>query len=345
VNTNAQHTEAKYADWARFVSAHSRPFVASREQWTMWMAGESRPTINAVHEMAIALGVPESDIMAATGRGDFETAAAFLNARKQKRQAANNVKHRAKWASDEAYRLATIARCKEYAKAHPRTEVGPQTIRNRKLWAMSEAERREYIRKIKRANRQKNEPPAGRSMAWVHRQLDYIRQRLDRIDARLSRPAITPWHKAGFITQDAWYASGGSEARQHQLAYWKARTYMRRDVLLDRGGTWTRDEWIAKMKQFGYRCAYCGMHRREQRARYKTDMEVDHVLPLSRGGSNHLWNIVPACKGCNSSKGDRHILEWALKDGNTLHPLVIEAHVLEICKLNGISRATCDETI
>lgn len=31
---------------------------------------------------------------------------------------------------------------------------------------------------------------------------------------------------------------------------------------------------------------------------------IDHVRPLSRGGSNHLLNLVGACEPCNSAKGD-----------------------------------------
>jgi CRISPR/Cas system Type II protein with McrA/HNH and RuvC-like nuclease domain len=31
---------------------------------------------------------------------------------------------------------------------------------------------------------------------------------------------------------------------------------------------------------------------------------VDHMRPVSRGGTDHLNNLVPACITCNSSKGD-----------------------------------------
>jgi len=32
--------------------------------------------------------------------------------------------------------------------------------------------------------------------------------------------------------------------------------------------------------------------------------EVDHSVPLSRGGSERFRNLVPACIPCNRSKGD-----------------------------------------
>jgi len=51
-----------------------------------------------------------------------------------------------------------------------------------------------------------------------------------------------------------------------------------------------------------YRCVYCG----------DTDAPLcaDHVVPLSRGGSNHPGNLVCCCIPCNSSKSDRLLSEW-----------------------------------
>jgi 5-methylcytosine-specific restriction endonuclease McrA len=33
-----------------------------------------------------------------------------------------------------------------------------------------------------------------------------------------------------------------------------------------------------------------------------SDIEIDHVVPLSKGGSNDLSNLVTACKPCNQAK-------------------------------------------
>lgn len=48
-------------------------------------------------------------------------------------------------------------------------------------------------------------------------------------------------------------------------------------------------------------CAYCG-------ASGEVD---DHVHPLSRGGTDHWWNLARACWPCNSSKGAKLLSEWA----------------------------------
>lgn len=43
-------------------------------------------------------------------------------------------------------------------------------------------------------------------------------------------------------------------------------------------------------------CAYCGCE-----LEYR-DMQVDHVIPLRRGGSDDVDNMLPACRSCNHYK-------------------------------------------
>jgi 5-methylcytosine-specific restriction endonuclease McrA len=49
-------------------------------------------------------------------------------------------------------------------------------------------------------------------------------------------------------------------------------------------------------------CAYCG-----GREDVMTD---DHLVPVSKGGTDHWFNIVRACMACNSSKCARDLKEW-----------------------------------
>lgn len=59
------------------------------------------------------------------------------------------------------------------------------------------------------------------------------------------------------------------------------------------GGTHTVQQWLAKRALFGECCFYCGFERK---------LERDHIVPLSRGGSNDIKNIIPACRSCNARK-------------------------------------------
>ena len=59
-------------------------------------------------------------------------------------------------------------------------------------------------------------------------------------------------------------------------------------------------------------CVYCGVKLSAYTA------SLDHVIPLSRGGSNDPKNLVWSCKKCNYKKGDRIPYEW-LKEGKNVH--------------------------
>jgi 5-methylcytosine-specific restriction endonuclease McrA len=48
---------------------------------------------------------------------------------------------------------------------------------------------------------------------------------------------------------------------------------------------------------------------------------VDHIWPLSKGGWNIALNMVAACKSCNSSKGSRSPLDYAVE---RVHPSRLE---------------------
>lgn len=55
-------------------------------------------------------------------------------------------------------------------------------------------------------------------------------------------------------------------------------------------GSFTTSEWKTKCLEWGNRCAYC---------LERTKLTVHHIQPLSKGGSNWITNLVPACKSCN----------------------------------------------
>jgi 5-methylcytosine-specific restriction endonuclease McrA len=45
---------------------------------------------------------------------------------------------------------------------------------------------------------------------------------------------------------------------------------------------------------------------------------IDHIVPKTHGGPDHLSNYIPACARCNMSKGDRSFLEFVKKRSTKL---------------------------
>lgn len=56
-----------------------------------------------------------------------------------------------------------------------------------------------------------------------------------------------------------------------------------------------------RFAQFDNCCAYCGA---------SGDMQIEHVVPISKGGTHAIGNIVPACQTCNFSKRDHEVEQW-----------------------------------
>jgi 5-methylcytosine-specific restriction endonuclease McrA len=60
-------------------------------------------------------------------------------------------------------------------------------------------------------------------------------------------------------------------------------------------------------EHYGYRCCYCGKKFGTQ------DLNLDHVVPRSRGGPTDWSNIVTSCIPCNLKKANRVPKEAGLK--------------------------------
>lgn len=88
--------------------------------------------------------------------------------------------------------------------------------------------------------------------------------------------------------------------RLTHLAYVKShpelvRSMLARRYALRRGarGSHTPEQWRQKCALLGHVCIYCGESK---------PLTRDHKIPLTRGGSNDIANVVPACGSCNSRK-------------------------------------------
>ncbi len=68
---------------------------------------------------------------------------------------------------------------------------------------------------------------------------------------------------------------GGVEYQQGELAGYEIREYL--------------------LEKFGRKCAYCGAQN--------VPLQVEHIVPKARGGTNRVSNLTLACEPCNTAKG------------------------------------------
>lgn len=65
--------------------------------------------------------------------------------------------------------------------------------------------------------------------------------------------------------------------------------------------TWRRLK--AEIAAGRHQCSYC----------WRTAEGIDHIIPLSRGGTHREGNWTPACNTCNRAKGKMFLIEWRQK--------------------------------
>lgn len=88
---------------------------------------------------------------------------------------------------------------------------------------------------------------------------------------------------------------------RNQLKFLEKATH--RDAMKDRDRrVVTSRDLYRLIARFRGRCAYC-----DTLPQY---LEIDHVIPLSRGGRHAIGNLLPACRTCNRRKNARFVSEW-----------------------------------
>ncbi|MER5639406.1 HNH endonuclease signature motif containing protein [Kitasatospora sp. NPDC002227] len=107
-------------------------------------------------------------------------------------------------------------------------------------------------------------------------------------DPRINSDRIA--YPQGYSAGDQRFGRGTVSGRRNNAAMW----------LLDRTTlpTWVRQ---AVLSANGGWCTYCELGEAEA---------VDHVVPVDKGGRDDIYNLVPACESCNSSKKNRTLREW-----------------------------------
>ncbi len=138
------------------------------------------------------------------------------------------------------------------------------------------------------------DPERGRAYGreWMKRNPDKAREAMRRWRAahpgqrNADRRSYYARHREQMLAQSAQYHR---EHREVGRARWQ--NYRARKRAAD--GSFTPSEWLTLVETDQGRCAYCGS---------TSVLEADHRIPLARGGTHLIANILPACRSCNARK-------------------------------------------
>lgn len=93
--------------------------------------------------------------------------------------------------------------------------------------------------------------------------------------------------------QIPWNYKGGISKTKEYKSFYNRRRMIREKTV---EGFHTFGEWDLLKKQYNYTCPCC--HKSEP----KIKLSEDHIIPISKGGSDNIDNIQPLCISCNSRK-------------------------------------------
>lgn len=105
-------------------------------------------------------------------------------------------------------------------------------------------------------------------------------------------------YKAQLESNKRWRESHPEQANEHSK---RSQARAKGAVLADL----THEEWEDLLRAANNSCTYC----RKKFTPSETPQQ-DHVVPLSRGGQHTKANVVPACRSCNRTKGNRTAIEF-----------------------------------
>lgn len=118
--------------------------------------------------------------------------------------------------------------------------------------------------------------------------------------AIMNRERVKKWRIEHPDKREAWHEANKEKnairAKKYQETHKDVIAKMhhdRRARIIGNGGTHTDEEWRALCNKYGNKCLCC---------KKETKLTRDHIVPLSKGGTNDISNIQPLCLKCNMKK-------------------------------------------
>lgn len=138
----------------------------------------------------------------------------------------------------------------------------------------------------------------------------YYKENKEKINARNAKWRADNAEKVSAIgeryrieNRDYVLASKRAWAKRNPEAI-KAKENARRALEISAEGRYCKADVLQKLEAQDFKCVYCFCELMD------VSYHVDHIMPLSLGGSNWPDNIQCLCPTCNLRKGAKHPDDW-----------------------------------
>ena len=146
---------------------------------------------------------------------------------------------------------------------------------------------KEHIEYLRKYTRQWRENHPGYTKKYYKDNKKYFKKYHDKDYYQKNKEKVLKWNNQWRKTEKG-------------KSYKQRNDTKRRTKFKEIFNTLTSQEWLDILKEYDYKCAYCGCEFNEDILSTR-----DHIIPISKGGHNIKENIVPACQSCNSKKHDK----------------------------------------
>ena len=124
-----------------------------------------------------------------------------------------------------------------------------------------------------------------------------------------NKEAIAEYHKEYYGENKeviAEYKKEYTKTPQGKEVYRRARQ-KRRALKQQNGGSYTSIQWEECKQFFNNECAYSGQPITLDNS------HVEHIVPISKGGANYIWNLCTSLDSVNISKSNKDMETWYRK--------------------------------
>lgn len=250
----------------------------------------------------------------------------------------NRTRAKKRKARREAIASASEKRCSRCGCVKPRSAFGarPERLSGMQSWCL--ACRAEHLR-LKNAGRPREPKRSAKRALWAQglqtclkcgalKPLEDFYRDSRRVQGRLSRckacVQVRERQADRKSSRRQWARRNREKVNADKRIWWKANpkarlAKQRKRHLIQRRAVGTyrpEDVLLILVAQEGC-CAYCGCAVDVDAPRFAPHKAtVDHIVPLTRGGTNWPDNLAVACPACNTSKGNRLLSEWTDRPGS-----------------------------